>query len=88
MPTAWAATPSREWSSVPSATRMPLSTSPIRFSAGMRTSSKIGWPVGEPLMPSLCSSLPTLKPGRSASTTKALMPRERAAVRSVLANTT
>ena len=37
----------------------------------MRTSSKIGWPVGEPLMPSLCSSLPTLKPGRSASTTKA-----------------
>jgi hypothetical protein len=29
----------------------------------MRTSSKIGWPVGEPLMPSLCSSLPTEKPG-------------------------
>jgi len=35
-----------------------------------------GWPVGEPRMPSLCSSLPTLKPGRSASTTKAVMPRE------------
>jgi hypothetical protein len=67
---------------------MPLSTSPIRFAAGMRTSSKIGWPVGEPLMPSLCSSLPTLKPGRSASTTNALMPCERSAFGSVLANTT
>ena len=66
---------------------MPLFTSPIRFSAGIRTSSKIGWPVGEPLMPSLCSSLPTEKPGRSASTTNALMPRERPADGSVLAKT-
>ena len=66
---------------------MPLPSTPIRFAAGMRTSSKIGWPVGEPLMPSLCSTLPTEKPGRSASTTNALMPRERAAVGSVLAKT-
>ena len=53
----------------------------------MRTSSKIGWPVGEPLIPSLCSTLPTENPGRSASTTNALIPRERAAVGSVLAKT-
>ena len=39
---------------------------------GTRTSSKTGEPVGEPLMPSLCSSLPIEKPGRSASTTKAV----------------
>jgi hypothetical protein len=31
--------------------------------------------------------LPTLKPGRSASTTKALIPRERPALTSVLAKT-
>ena len=41
--------------------------------AGTRTSSKIGWPVGEARIPSLCSSLPTLKPGRSASTTNAVI---------------
>ncbi len=67
---------------------MPLPSSPIRFSAGIRTSSKIGGPIGEPLMPSVCSSLPTLKPSRSASTTKALMPCERSALGSVLAKTT
>jgi len=54
------------------------------FAAGTRTSSKTGWPVGEPLMPSLCSSLGTLKPGRSFSTMNAL---ERFASRSVIANT-
>ena len=48
---------------------------------GTRTSSKIGWPVGDPLMPSLCSSLPTEKPGRSASTMKAAIPRERPRLR-------
>ena len=49
--------------------------------------SKIGWPVGEPRIPSLCSSLPTLNPGRSASTTNAVIPREWPASRSVTANT-
>ena len=67
---------------------MPLSTSPIRLAPGIRTSSKIGWPVGEPLMPSFFSSLPTLKPGRSPSTTNALMPREWPAFGSVTAKTT
>ncbi len=70
------------------ATLKPWSTSPIRFSSGTSTPSKIGWPVGEPRIPSLCSSLPTLKPGRSASTTNALIPREWPALGSVTANTT
>src|ERR1700750_317989 len=65
MPTACAATRRREWSSVPSATFMPLPSSPIRLAAGMRTSSKIGWPVGEPFMASLCSSFPTMEPARA-----------------------
>ena len=63
-------------SSVPSATDRPLPTSPITFSSGTRTSSKIGWPVGEALIPSLCSSLPTLNPGRSASTTNGVIRRD------------
>ena len=63
MPTAWAAAPRRVRSSVPSATDSPRPTSPITFSCGTRTSSKTGEPVGEPLMPSLCSSLPIEKPG-------------------------
>ena len=53
--------------------RRPRPTSPITFACGTRTSSKIGWPVGEARIPSLCSSLPTLKPGRSASTTNAVI---------------
>ncbi len=69
------------------ATLKPAPTSPITFAAGTRTSSKIGVPVGEARIPSLCSSLPTLKPGRSASTTKAVIPRECPASRSVTANT-
>ena len=88
MPTAWAATPSRERSSVDIATLKPSFSVPIRFFSGTRTSSKIGWPVGEPRIPILCSSLPTEKPGRSASTTKAEIPREWPASGSVTANTT
>ncbi len=64
MPTACAPAPSRVRSSVDSATAMPRPTSPITFSAGTRTSSNTGWPVGEPLMPILCSSLGTEKPVR------------------------
>jgi hypothetical protein len=72
-------------SSVPSATASPRPTSPITFSAGTRTSSKTGWPVGEPWIPSLCSYFGTEKPGRSFSTTNAVLRR---AARSVTANTT
>jgi hypothetical protein len=71
-------------SSVASATERPLPATPIRFSAGTRTSVKAGLPVGEPLMPSLCSSLPGSTPARSASTMKAEL---RLLSRSVLANT-
>ena len=85
MPTAWAPAPRRVRSSVDSATFMPRPSSPIRASAGTRTSSKTGWPVGEPLMPILCSSLGTEKPGVSLSTTNAEM---RLLSRSVTANTT
>ena len=85
MPTACAPAPSRVRSSVDSATAMPRPTSPITFSAGTRTSSNTGWPVGEPLMPILCSSFGTEKPSESASTTKAV---KRLFSRSVTANTT
>src|SRR5215207_1190447 len=62
MPTACAAAPRRVRSSVPSATASPRPTSPITFSAGTRTSSNTGWPVGEPWIPSLCSYLGTENP--------------------------
>ncbi len=60
----------------------------MTFSSGTRTPSNTGCPVGEPLIPSLCSSLPTLNPGRSASTMNAVIPREWPASLSVTANTT
>jgi hypothetical protein len=66
----------------------PAFSEPIRFSAGTRTPSKIGWPVGEPRIPILCSSLPTEKPGLSASTMKAEIPREWPAWGSVTQKTT
>ena len=71
MPTACAPTPRRERSSVARATLKPWSTSPIRFSAGTRTSVKTGEPVGEPRIPSLSSFLPIVRPSRSDSTMKA-----------------
>ena len=46
----------------------------MRFAAGTRTSSSTTCAVGEPLIPSLCSSLAICTP-QSCSTTKALMPR-------------
>ena len=55
------------------------------FSCGTRTSSNTGEPVGEPWIPSLCSSLPIDRPGASLSTTNALIRR---ASRSVTAKTT
>jgi hypothetical protein len=57
----------------------------MTFSFGTRTSSKTGEPVGEPLIPSLCSSLPMLRPGRSFSTMKHVIRRF---ARSVVAKTT
>jgi len=87
MPTACAAAPSRVRSSVAKAIDSPLPSAPIRFSAGTRTSSKTGEPVGEPLIPSLCSSLGTENPGRSFSTTNALI-RGRPSSDGVRANTT
>ena len=74
MPTACAAAPRRVRSSVASATLKPPIL-PITFSAGRGRRRRSAAPVGEPRIPSLCSSLPTLKPGRSASTTKAVIPR-------------
>ncbi len=52
----------------------PSPSSPSRFAAGMRQSSKASSPVVEPLIPIFGSSRVTSKPGASASTTKAEMP--------------
>ena len=52
----------------------PSPSSPSRFAAGMRQSSKNTSPVVEPLIPIFGSIRPTLNPGASASTTNALMP--------------
>jgi hypothetical protein len=54
------------------AMRWPLPTSPSRFSAGMRASSKVSGQVELPRMPILCSSAPMVNPGVSRSTMKAL----------------
>jgi hypothetical protein len=75
MPTACAAMVRRVWSSVASAVLKPVPGAPIMRSAGMRHPSKCTSQVGEPLMPILCSGVPTLKPGSSACTTNAEMPR-------------
>jgi hypothetical protein len=85
IPTACAAAPSRVRSSVAKATRIPWPTSPMTFAAGKRTPSRTGEPVGEPLIPSLCSRPPIEKPGRSASTRNAVA---RPLSRSVSAKTT
>ncbi len=52
----------------------PSPSSPSRFAAGMRTSSKVSSPVVEPLMPIFGSRRATSNPGVSASTTNAEMP--------------
>ena len=53
----------RVWSSVRSAIFRPCPSSPTRRSAGIGTSSKSSSRVGEPLMPSLRSFSPKVKPG-------------------------
>ncbi len=74
MPTACAAMPSREWSSVAIAILNPCPSVPSRLPAGMRQSWKKIAAVCEARSPSLCSEAPTLKPGASPGTTNAEMP--------------
>ncbi len=62
-----------------------MPSAPTMFEAGTRTSLNDGEPVGEPLIPSLCSSCPGSNPSRSFSTMNALI---RPLSRSVFANTT
>ena len=56
------------------AIRKPSPSSPSRFSAGTRQSTKKISPVVEPLIPIFGSILPTSNPGALASTTKAEIP--------------
>ena len=68
------------------AIRKPSPSSPSRFPAGTRQSSKRSSPVVEPAMPIFGSRRATSKPGASDSTTKAEIP-EWPASGSVLAKT-
>src|SRR5438046_1727177 len=74
MPSACAATPGRERSRIRIAILKPSPSSPSRFAAETRTSSKVSSPVVEPLIPIFGSRRATAKPGVSASTTNAEMP--------------
>ena len=74
MPTACAPMVGRVWSSVASAVLNPVPGSPMIRSPGIRQFSKWISRVGEPLMPSLRSLVPTTKPGSSLCTTNAEMP--------------
>ncbi len=65
----------------------PSPSSPMRFSSGTRTSSKVSSAVGEPRMPILCSTRGAAKPGVSVSTMKALIPLRPPASGSVSAKT-
>ena len=56
------------------AIRNPSPSSPSRFSAGTRHSSKTSSPVVEPAIPIFGSSRATWKPGASDSTTNAEIP--------------
>ena len=74
MPRACAAIVMRVWSRVRSAILKPSPSSPTSRSAGIAQSSKYSSRVGEPLMPSLCSGAPNVKPGSPSSSTKAEIP--------------
>ena len=87
MPTACAAMPRRERSSVSIAILKPSPSSPIRLALGTRTSSKVSSAVGEPRIPILCSTRGAAKPGVSVSTMKALIPLRPPAAGSVSAKT-
>ena len=62
MPRAWAAMVTRVWSSVASAVLNPVPGAPIMRDAGIRTSSRITWRVGDPLIPSFLSFGPERDP--------------------------
>ena len=87
MPTAWAPIVTRVWSRVARASFRPSPTSPTTRSPGMRVRSKISSRVGLPLMPSLRSFSPNVKPGSDFSTTKAVMLLPRGPSGSVMAST-
>ncbi len=74
MPTACAAIPIRPPSSVESAILKPWPTSPRRWSSSTRTFSKTSCAVSEPLMPSFCSTRPTVRPGEGLPTMNAVIP--------------
>ncbi len=74
IPTACAPMVGRVWSSVCSAVLNPVPGSPMIRSPGMRQFSKYSSVVGEPLMPSLRSLGPTVKPSSSLCTMNAEMP--------------
>ena len=74
IPTAWAPMVGRVWSSVCSAVLNPVPGSPMIRSPGMRQFSKYSSVVGDPLMPSLRSLGPTVKPSSSLCTMNAEMP--------------
>ena len=74
MPRACAAIVTLVWSRVRSAILNPWPSSPIRRDAGISQLSKYSSRVGDPLMPSLCSGAPKLKPASPSSTTNAVMP--------------
>ena len=63
-PTACAAMLRRRRSRVAMAILKPSPSSPMRFAAGTRTSSKVSSAVGEPRIPILCSTRGAEKPGR------------------------
>ena len=77
MPTACAPIVGRVWSSVAIAVLNPVPGSPMIRLPGIRQFSKWISRVGEPLMPSLRSLVPTTNPGSSACTTNAEMPLDR-----------
>src|SRR5450756_144645 len=87
IPTACAAMPGRDRSSVRMARRKPSPSGPSKLAAGTRTSSKASSAVGEPRIPILCSSRLTEKPGLAVSTTNAEIRRCRSASGSVTAKT-
>src|ERR1700694_4758352 len=74
MPTAWAPIVGRVWSRVARAVLKPVPGSPMIRSPGTRHCSKYSSVVGDPLMPSLRSFGPTVKPSSSLWTMNAEMP--------------
>ena len=75
MPVPTAAMPSRPESRAESATFIPSPSSPMRWSTGIRASSKSTWVVTSQASPIFFSGAPKVMPAVSAGTTNALSPR-------------